>query len=174
MADACTLVKAPEEQMSKFNERLIAECREIAVTSVQMAIVDGQPCVTLFSEAVEATEEDVEEAKEVAEEDGGKCELKVGDLIPSEEPVFVQVSPLHADNLERAAKSQSRMETLYKRAQGGVTAVLHATGKGIVKINDPVLKKDLFVEKDLHFAAVVYNPDSVIASKVEEEAPGNG
>lgn len=167
MADAVTIIRAPEEPMSKFNIRMLDVCKEMPVTSAQLAVVDGQPCVTLFAEAVEAEQEDVEEAGEAAS-------IKVGDLIPAEEPVYVQVCPLHADNLEKAATSQKRMETLYKRAQGGVTAVLHASGKGVVRVQDPVTKKEIFVEKDCHYVAVVYNPLEGDESSMDEGTPANG
>lgn len=152
MADGISLVKAPEEQVSAFNQRLLSACGDFPITSVQLVVIDGQPMVTLFSESVEADEEDVEEAKEAGEE------ISVGDLIPTEDPVVVQVTQVRADSLDAAKKAQDRMETLYKRANGGVTSVLHASGKGLQKIVDPQTKKISFDIREIHYAAVVYNP----------------
>ena len=170
MADGMTIIKAPEEQMSAFNKRLLLSCGEVPVTSVQMTIIDGQPSLTLFSEIVDAEQDDVEAfaAEGVV--------VKEGDPVPAEDPVHVQVTPLRAGNLAEVTKSQERMETLYKRADGSVTAVLHATGKGIVKVHDPVTKKDTLVEKDVHYAAVVFNPSKEEADAVAGDAsdPANG
>lgn len=167
MADAATVVKAPEESLKDFNKRLFVTCGEFPITNVQLAVVDGQPVVTLFSESVEADEEDVQEAEEAGEK------IAVGDLIPAEDPVVVQVCTLRAASIDDAQKSQRRMDMLYKRADGNVTGVLHASGRGLVTLVDPVTKKETVMEREVHLAAVIFHP-SDDADGAGPEAPADG
>jgi len=163
MADAITLLKSPQEAMKAFNQRLLASCQEVAVTSVQMSVVSGQPVVTLFSEIVEADQEDV---------DKSNGEIKLEELIPSDDPIYVQVCELKAGTTEEVTKSQNKMNILYGRADGGVTSVQHAVGNVFGFIENPK-KEIVFCQQEAHFALVAYNSSDEVEEDGEEDAPGD-
>jgi hypothetical protein len=149
MADARTLAKLTTEAMHQFNKRLKLACEEAAVTEVSLHAIDGEPVVTLFSEMVVATDEDVKEARE-----DGDTELKEGDLIPEEEPVTVQVGKVSCVNDDEATSTQKRFETIYGRAQGGVVKVLKDTC---------VRTEEVLIEAKKHYLPVSYTFFAVVS-----------
>lgn len=159
MADAMTLAKVPSEKISLFNKRLIEACNIQPVTDVSLIVVHGQPVVTLFSEMVEADQEDVDEAKEDDEE------IELGELIPSEAPLIVQVCMLDCSSDEATGLTQQHTERLYQRAKGGVTKTLHATGSifGFVEAPAPD-KKAYYCEQTISYMLV-----ASFAEEVEED-----
>lgn len=117
MADATTLICAPDESLKKFNKRIAAACGQEGafVTSVNLDIVDGQPMVTLFSDIAEATEEDVA---------AGEAE-KVGDPIFQAGPLVCAVSKVSAVSKDQAEKSEVHLEKIYDLAEEGLEDVSH-------------------------------------------------
>lgn len=163
MADAVSLARSPDEKISAFNKRLLEACQQSPVTDVQLIVVDGQPVVTLFSEVVEATEEDVEEAKA-----DGDTDIKVGDTIPENPPISVQVARVACATPEAATKTHSHLETLYQRANGEVVKQIHATGSRFGFSETPDKKGTVWVEQVDTYVAVAYlNAD---AEDQEDEA----
>jgi hypothetical protein len=155
MADASTLIKHPSEHMSAFNKRLAEACEKFEVTEVSLHVVDGQPAITLFSEILLATAEDVAEALD----EDPDSDLKEGEEMPERPPVFVQVARIEVGNDEAAKKSQDRMEKLYDRAAGQVVKLLVATGVVYGYFTSP-LKKEVYGEQSFTYNAVVaYIPD---------------
>lgn len=146
MADAFTLIKDPEEPLSQFNKRIMREAKEREVTDVQLYVVDGEPVVTLLSETDEATEEDVDEAK-----DHG-AELSLGDEIPAGDLLLFKVVKIGAveNNAMKMGRSEyktwaegkkqgspppdiaqiteERLDSVYAEAQGLVSKHLFAQG----------------------------------------------
>jgi hypothetical protein len=154
MADAITLIKAPVEKMQDFNIRLKQSCESQPVTDVSIVVIDGEPAVTLFSEVVEATQEDVDEAKEDGQE------IKLGEMIPEQAPMMAQVTRVSAVDAQAAAKSQDRMERLYERAGGSVIKQLHAEGSraGFMVIPDSKPEQKAWVTAPEHYMLVAYLP----------------
>jgi len=128
MSYCYTLIKSPDEALSVFNNRLAKASQEPdnPITNFDVTVVSGQPVVTLISELVEATSEDVE----------GDADLTLGDLIPESEPMIVQTCQVEAATDELAKKSESRLEKIYRRFGGDV--IRNVTAKGIVPIIVPV------------------------------------
>lgn len=157
MADARTFFKLPNENMGAFNKRLRTACEEQDITNVMLHAIDGEPVITLFSEIFEATAEDVAEAKE----EDPDSELKVGDDMPEEPPVFVQVAQVGCIDATVAATSQTRMETLYERAGGQVVKLLKDTCShfGMLKTPGPNGKEFYGEETITYMAVVAYIPD---------------
>ncbi len=158
MADALTIPKCPSEKVGDFNKRLKETCTMQPVTDASIVIVHGQPVITLFSEMVEADQEDVDAAAEDGEE------LKLGELIPSEDPLIVQVCSLDCSSDESAGKTQQYAERLFQRADGAVSKTLHATGRifGFVEATD---KKQHYCEQEISYMLVAY-----FAGVAEDEA----
>jgi len=121
MMDAITLLKMPSEPMKEFNLRLMEQCLAQPITSYRAAVVDGAVSVTLISEETEATAEDIAELGE----NPGVAE---GDIIPVEDPLIVQVALLSAASVEDANNSEKRLDTLFQRAGGEISAVDYVTG----------------------------------------------
>jgi hypothetical protein len=111
MADITTLIKAPTIKMKDFNKELREACQEAPITDYHAAVVDGQPCIVLISNLVDATAEDVANA----EADG--VPLKLGDPIPESDPLVVQVVALGAYGTA-AADSMKLCDVLAQRANG--------------------------------------------------------
>lgn len=156
MADARTFVKLPAEKMSDFNKRLLTACEEDEVTTVMLHVIDGEPVVTLFSEILIANEEDVAEALD----DDPDSTLKVGDELPEEPPVFVQVAKISCLSDELSKASQNRMETMYNRAGGQIVKLLKDSCSRFGFINHPDSKKDYYGEEVITYMAVVaYIPE---------------
>lgn len=153
MADAMTIIKCPSEEIGAFNKRLLANCQSQPVTEVSLHVVHGQPVVTLFSEMVEADEEDVEEAKEAGET------LTLGELIPAEPPLLAQICLLRGDTDEFSGKTQKFTERLFIRADGDVVKVLHGEGSifGFIEGAD---KKPFYAEQRVNYMLVAYLADS--------------
>jgi hypothetical protein len=160
MADARTLVKLPIEKIGDFNKRLLSSCKEVEVTTAMLHVIDGEPVVTLFSEMVVATEEDVAEATEDLEE-GDKLDFKAGDLIPENDPVLVQICKVAAYDDKAAGTSHKFLESVFHRAEGQVVKVLKDTGSrfGWVQAADKSLH---WVEEQFTYFAVLYlDPDDL-------------
>ncbi len=153
MADGMTLLKAPTENISAFNKRLKDACGIKPVTEVSLFVIDGEPLVTLFSELVEANEEDVAEAKE-----GGET-LELGELIPEEAPMIAQVTRVECLNDDLALKSQQRTERLFERADGGVQKLLCASGTVPIWVTSPEKKTEHLVQQNVHYVLVAYLAD---------------
>ncbi len=152
MADAMTLPKVPNETISEFNKRLVKACQVQPVTDAGLVVIHGQPVVTLFSEMVDADQKDVDEAKEDGEE------IELGEPIPSEAPLVVQVCQLDCSTDDAAAKTQAYTERLYERAEGGVTKTLHASGSIFGFVEGPD-KKSFYCEQPISYMAVAYFAD---------------
>ena len=153
MADARTFFKNPDEKIVDFNKRLVIACDEQEITNVMLHVIDGEPVVTLFSEIFIATAEDVEEARE-ADPDS---DLKEGDDMPEEPPVFVQVAKVGCGSNELATLSQERMETLFNRAGGQVVKLLKdsCTRFGMIKVGG----KEIYGQETTTYMAVVAYTD---------------
>jgi hypothetical protein len=113
MADIQVLLKIPTISMASFNQELKKTCQEAPITDYRASVVDGMPCVVLISTLVDATAEDVEQAKA----DG--VALALGDAIPENDPLVIQVAALGAYGTA-AASSMKACEILASRAQGQV------------------------------------------------------
>ena len=148
MADAMSLAKLPSEKLSAFNKRLKQACDDQPVTGAQILVIDGQPVGTIFSEIVEAEQEDVDEG--VAE--------KVGEEIPAKPPVIVQVARARCDTDEGAVKTQEHLETLFSRANGEVVEILHGQGSVSGWVEGPD-KKQAYVSTPVTFLLVSYIQD---------------
>ncbi len=136
MSDAVILIKDPTEILKDFNKRLRTFCGQTAVTDFEVHVVDGQPMVSLFAGMVPAEEEDVEDAKEAGEI------IKVGDLIPEDDPIVVQVcgvaarAPMERDENGGqvkgkegdAAQSEKRLDALCEKAADGIVKMRVASG----------------------------------------------
>jgi len=182
MADAETYIKDPNEAMKDFNLRLKEACVEIAPTDFQLVCVDGEPAVTLLAAMVEATEEDVEESKLAHKEDKTIEVLEVGEPIPESEPLVVQVAKLlaleptvvdessgHISKLGDAPKSERRLDTLYKRADGNIIKHVHAAGKSHRFIKTPDGKNQIWAEITTNYMAVAYSATEPPENNESEE-----
>ncbi len=160
-----TLVQPPHEKMKDFNERLREVCEQSPITSFEAVVVDGQPVITLMSEVMEATEEDVEKAKEDDPED----DLKIGDMIPVDDTVLVQVSGVGAAG-EKASNTEHAHDVLNKRAGGEAIEVRYFTGPSVrwepdyndVLANAPK-PKQVLVQAPVTYAAIVSLQEPVMA-----------
>ncbi len=186
MADAMTLAKTPKEPIKAFNRRLRSACSDEGnpVTSVDITVVDGEPVVTLFSEMVEATEEDVADAKTAGEE------LKIDELIPDGDPVVAQVVMLSCATEEAATKTQEYTEKVYERADGGVRDIKYATGSRFGFVDDPndrekekERRRQVYIQEQCQFMLVSYladfdesddKPGDEQAMEAGLRAPANG
>jgi hypothetical protein len=157
MADARTFVKLPSELMGAFNKRLLKACEDDEVTSAALHVIDGEPVVTLFSEIFEATAEDVAEAKD----EDPDSDLKEGDDLPENPPIFVQVARTSCLDDVEATKSQDRMEKLYARAGGQVVKLLKDSGSRFGWYDRPGKKDEkIWGEAVFSYMAVIaYIPD---------------
>lgn len=136
MSEAMILIKDPNETVKQLNQRLRDACLQAPVTDFELHVVDGQPMISLFAGVVEADEDDVAEALEADEV------IKLGALIPEDDPVVVQVSdvsalvPMEVDGNGGqikgkegdAAKSEKKLDTLCERAGDAVTKLRTASG----------------------------------------------
>ena len=157
MADAFTLVKNPSETLGAFNKRLRKACGPDmpAVTEMSVCVVDGQPVVTLFSEMIEIEQADIDEAKEAGEDP-----LPVlGEVVPEEEPIIVQVSKLNCTTDEEAMASQKFLDVLYQRADGNVTKQLQASGPIFGFLKGPDKATDVYCQQVVTYAFVSYLRD---------------
>lgn len=172
MADARTLVKLPNEKPADFNKRLLVACREegVEVTNAALHVIDGEAVVTLFSEMVEATEEDVaetvEEAKAEAKTAGrpfkeDDVDLEEGDLIPENDPVFVQVCRVAAYDDKAGGVTHKFLETVYERAEGQVVKVLKDTGSRFSWGQAPDKSMHWIEEHVTYFAVLYLNPENI-------------
>ena len=125
MSDAITLIRSPTQPLAEFNAELRERCGELPITDFQLAIIDGQPAVTLLSADVEATEDDLRDAQAA----DPKSDLRLGDLIPDGDPLLVQVTPLDARTEKDAKSSRGRLDKLYDRAAGEIERVITAVGE---------------------------------------------
>jgi len=125
MSDAITLIRTPNQPLPAFNAELRQRCSEMPITDFQIVLVDGQPAVTLISEDVEATEEDVRDALEA----DPQSDLKVGDPIPESDPLLIQVTPLGARTESEVTSSRGRVDKLCDRAKGEIERIITATGE---------------------------------------------
>ncbi len=187
MSDALIAIKDPNEEMKNFNKRLRDACANTPVTDFELHVVDGQPMVVMFSGLVEADEDDVEEAKEASEE------LKLGDLIPEDDPVVIQVCQLRAlvpMELDKdgalvkgkegdAALTEKRLDTICERANDGITKVRVASGTSYAWVVLP--GKDTEKEKKREwlpvttaFTAIAYINQNAPAVAEAPAAPAGG
>ncbi len=167
--DSKTLVKSSIEKMKEFNKRLRSACESAPVTSFEVAVVDGLPVVTLISETHEADEEDVADAKKF----GDKIEL--GDVIPDDDTICVQVSGLSAVG-DEAANTESVMDQLNDRAEGETLGVRFFSGQYVqwVKDENDVRKG---VEKPALVMAIVpvtYAAVFFLQEPVDQDVPTKG
>lgn len=108
MSDATTLVKAPQEYMTSFNARLKAACAESPVTHAELSVIDGEPEVTLYSDATEADEDDVKQ---------GLAD-NVGEVIPNGPTITCGVCRLRARTEEESNLTEVRLDKLFGKAEG--------------------------------------------------------
>lgn len=128
MSFCYTFVKSTTEPLSGFNERLAKMCQteDNPITNFELAVVAGQPVVTLISELAEATQEDVDEDDTIT----------LGELLPASEPMIVQVCQVEAAAPEQAKASEARLEKVYRRFQGDV--IRNISAKGTIPVIIPV------------------------------------
>ncbi len=160
MADAVTVAKCPSEKIGDFNKRLRETCEAQPVTDTSIVIIHGQPVVTLFSEMIEADEEDVAAAKEDGEE------LALGELIPSEDPLVAQVCAMDCSTDASAGKTQVYADRLFERSKGAVSKTLHASGHIFGFVEGPD-KKTHYCQQEVGYMLVAYFADAG-----GEEEPG--
>lgn len=129
MSDIQLFVMAPVEKMKDFNERLRKACEEAPVTDYKAVVVDGHVAITLISEEVEADEALVAEALKAGRH------LKVGELVPVEDPIIVQAVRIGALGKD-AADSEQRVEAISKRAEGDVEDIEYIRGAQIDWMQD--------------------------------------
>lgn len=165
MADARTCFKGSDEALSAFNKRLKVECEDFEPTRVIVVMIDGEPCVTLMAETVEANEEDVADAKEhgaTITENGKERPIERGDEIPAGDIVQVKLAKIagfetpksqaarkgtKSEGLPRSVISEEHLDSLYAEAKGLITEILHVSG--------PPLPPE-YVGHTLHYVAVVF------------------
>lgn len=168
MADARTLIKLPNEKTGDFNRRLLSSCKEVEVTNAMLHVIDGEPVVTLFSEMIVATEEDVAEAADELDE-GEKLDFKAGDLIPENDPVLVQICKVAAYDDVAAGKTHKFLESVFHRAEAQVVKVLKDTGSrfGWAQAADKTLH---WIEEQFTYFAVLYLDPEDITEEPEADA----
>lgn len=167
MADALTCIKGSGELLSAFNNRLKAECDKFEPTRVQLVIIDGEPCVFLLAETIEADEDDVADAKEhgaTITDGGGEREIRLGDEIPAGDIVSVKIARIAAfetpkataarkgtktDGIPISEVSEMRLDGIYSDAKGLITDHIVASGPAL----EPAYAGQL-----IHYVAVVYVP----------------
>ncbi len=178
MADARTLCMSPPEKLSQFNKRLREACDELAVTNFDLGVVDGLPVVTLLSEEVPATEEDVRkdaaDRAEAAQEEGYKPDpedkpLEVGDWIPTVDPMIVQVTKLSCADATQAEKAEDRCDMIYDRARGGISKHLMITGISHRWEGDPNGPKDATTQAPSRFVHVPFASSYIAIGYLNDE-----
>jgi hypothetical protein len=151
MADATTLIKSPTESMKSFNTRLRAACKQAPVTSGTLAVVDGQPEVTLFSSTDIADEESVNE---------GLAD-NVGDEFLVGAPIMIAICRVGARTERESNKTEERLEVIYEKAEGEVDdeATITVTGPAIefFKPDDDPRSPPIPVQTHVHYKAVIWN-----------------
>lgn len=171
MAVLIPILRTVSEKPVDFNKRLFAACQQedqdgnaIVITDASLTVVDGMPLVTLISETIEASEEDVEEADD-------EEKLEVGDIIPNGPGLIVQVLRLEAETDDKCAAMQNRLNALAVRFGGEVIKTLTATGTviALVEVRDsvPTGVKDVVstvirqvpIRKDVTFMLLAYDAD---------------
>lgn len=169
MADAQTHVFVPNAgvTMKAFNEALTAACEEADVTKIETAVVDGALVVVLLTGVVEATEEDVEEAKD----EDGKAPFAEGDEIPEGDRLMVKATRLTfmtGEDAARIAGESGNLEKIYAQANGLIVDHRIVTGRAVCAVQHPddaLAKKKLEssrgvnVEKDVSYAVVIWLAD---------------
>lgn len=167
MADAQTHVFVPNSgvSMKQFNEGLTAACEEADVTKIETAVVDGALVVVLLVGVVDATEEDVEEAKD----DDGKAPFAEGDEIPEGDRLMVKAIKLTFASAEDAAKiagESGYLEKIYAQANGLIVDHRIVTGRALCSVPHPEdlakkaeSRRAVYVEKDVHYAVVIWLAD---------------
>lgn len=172
MADAQTHVYLPNHgvTMRQFNQALIEACEAADVTQIEAAVVDGALMVTLLTGVIEATEEDVENAKD--EDD--KAPFNVGDEIPDGERLMVKATKLSFQSAEDVLKiaggggKKGNLDMLYDQADGLIVEHRVVTGRCLCAVQHPddaLAKKKLessrgaYVEKDVSYALVIWSAD---------------
>jgi hypothetical protein len=169
MADALTCIKDHGEALNEFNKRLKAECDKFEPTRVQLTIIDGEPCVILLAETVEADEDDVDDAKEhgaTIEDEKTKQQrpIVLGDEIPAGDIVCVKLAKVAAfetpkmaatrkgkptEGMSIAQISEERLDNIYTQAKGLITDHILASGVPV----DPAYPGQI-----VHYFGVVYVP----------------
>jgi hypothetical protein len=129
------LIRTPSEKAGAFNLRLRQACSldEDPITDFQLDVVDGLPAVTLVSELVEATEEDVENKEE-------DDDFKLGDMISAGDRLAVQVARLEATTDPLTQRTQNIVEKMFGRFNGDVVKTVVA--KGLVPVLLPLFGAD--------------------------------
>lgn len=172
MADAQTHAFLPNAgvSMKQFNEGLVAACEEADVTKIEAAVVDGALVITLLTGVVEATEEDVEEAKD----EDGKAPFAEGDEIPEGDRLMVKATKLSFQTAEDVVKivggngKKGNLDLIYDQADGMIVEHRIVTGRALCAVQHPddaFAKKKLegsravYVEKDVSYAVVVWLAD---------------
>lgn len=182
MADAQTHVFVPNSgvSMKQFNEGLEAACEKADVTEIKSEVVDGALMLTLLVGTVEATEEDVEEAKD----EDGKAPFAEGDEIPEGDRLMVKATKLTfltAENAEKIAGQDGTLEYIYSKANGLILDHRVVTGRALVSVPHPEdLKKAegsrrmVYVEKDVSYAVVIWSADDDDEDGDEDKGDGEG
>ena len=162
MSDAITLIYHPVIPMKAFNARIQEVCEDSVVTSIEAAVVDGSLVVTLLTNVVTATEEDVDDEK--AESDDGKCSFKVGDFIPDGEALVAKCLLLSAHDPAAAATTEKRLlDGIYTTADGLIEEHRIVIGRGLVVAPHPEdvakaedIQRKVYVEKEVAYAVVIF------------------
>jgi translation elongation factor EF-1beta len=165
VADAKTFVFRPGGGMvtKQFNAELQAACLDpdSPVTEIEAAVVDGSLFVTLLAGVVEATDEDLEDAKE----EGVKPDFKVGDFIPEGDALCVKIMHLRAHTEAQVSKVQEHLDDMYGIADGMIVKHLIVKGRGlanIVHVEDvdkkipEEQKRRQYIETEIAFAVVIF------------------
>ena len=167
MSDALTCIKGSDEKLSAFNNRLKAECDKFEPTRVQVVLIEGEPCVTLVSETVEAEQDDVDDAAEheatIDDEVTKKPRpIRLGDEIPAGDIVCVKLVKIASyetpkmaaarkgtatQDMPRSAISEDHLEKVYIEANGLINDLQVVSG--------PPLAPE-YVGQLLHYMVVVY------------------
>jgi hypothetical protein len=141
MATIRNLTQSPGETSKEFNRRLMRACFHSPVTDYQAAVVDGMPTLTLLSEIVDADEEMVQEAKQ----DGS--EIQLGDQVPSDVPLLVQVIKTGA--VRELGDVEQGVSVMNERAKGEILEIEHVEGPDFAWVtdeNDSASKKKVMVQ----------------------------
>lgn len=169
MADAQTHVFVPNAgvTMKQFNEDLTIACKKADVTEVKTAVVDGALVVVLLVGVVDATEEDVEEAKD----EEGNAPFAEGDEIPEGDRLMVKATKLTFATGEDAIKiagEGGNLEKIYFQADGLIVDHRIVTGRMVCAMQHPddlLAKKKIdgsrgvYVERDVSYAVVIWLAD---------------
>jgi hypothetical protein len=153
------LIRDPSEDMKTFNSRLQAACLATPVTGVKLYVIHGQPAVFLFSEIMEAEEEDIEE---------GLAEA-VGDTFTEQGPFMVKVMELGAKSKKQRDHTEAHFQVILDGAEGQISGVeiAHGETRDWVRTQDGLSQEYLSVIKT--YGAILWEIDAAEVGEAEGE-----